>query len=127
MLGNGDLYQAARHGHLYCNRSKAEQKNHGREPNSSTPSAETLPEEESEVLHRNHESWAGCGMISAAYMESTWSLVQRYGTKSFIETGLNRPLLYKILKGMHENAAKNERSAHSFCHRWEANSPIKLE
>ena len=57
----------------------------------------TLPEEEWEVYHRDHENKTGCNMDRVVFMEEVWTLVQRYGTQSMLKTGLNRPLMREIL------------------------------
>ena len=57
----------------------------------------TLPEEEWEVYHRDHENRTGCNMDRVVFMEEVWTVVQRYGTQSMLKTGLNRPLMREIL------------------------------
>ena len=42
----------------------------------------TLPEEEWEVHHKDHENRTGCGMGRDAFMEEVWTVVQCYGTHS---------------------------------------------
>ena len=57
----------------------------------------TLPEEEWEVHHRDHESRTGCRMDRVAFMEEVWTVVQSYGTQSILKLGLNRPLMREVL------------------------------
>ena len=40
----------------------------------------TLPEEEWEVHHRDHENRTGCRWDRVAFMEEVWKVVQSYGT-----------------------------------------------
>ena len=49
----------------------------------------TLPEEEYEVHHRDHEKRTGCKMDRVAFMEEVWTIVQSYGTQSILKLGLN--------------------------------------
>ena len=49
----------------------------------------TLPEEEREVNHRDHENRTGCRMDRAAFIEEVWTVVQSYGTQSNLKLGLN--------------------------------------
>ena len=62
----------------------------------------TLPEEEWEVHHRDHENKTGCNVDRAAFMEEVWSAVQCYGTQSMLKTGLNRSLMREILDKLDE-------------------------
>ena len=48
----------------------------------------TLPKEEWEVHHRDHENRTGCGMDRVAFMEEV-TVVQSYGTQSILKLGLN--------------------------------------
>ena len=57
----------------------------------------TLPEEEWEVHHRDHENRTGYNMDRIAFMEEVWTVVQCYGTQSMLKTGLNIPLMREIL------------------------------
>ena len=41
----------------------------------------TLPEEDWEVHHREHESRTGCTMDRFAFMEEVWTVVQCYRTQ----------------------------------------------
>ena len=50
----------------------------------------TLPENELEVHHRDHENRTGCGMDRVAFMEEVWTLEQCYGIQSMMKTGLNQ-------------------------------------
>ena len=57
----------------------------------------TLPEEEWEVHHRDHENRTGCRLDRVAFMEEVWTVVQSYGTQSISKLGLNRPLMREVL------------------------------
>ena len=57
----------------------------------------TLPEEEWEVHHRDHEKRTGCRLDGVAFMEEVWTVVQSYGTQSILKVGLNRPLMREVL------------------------------
>ena len=57
----------------------------------------TLPEEEWEVHHRDHENRTGCRLDRVAFMEEIWTVVQSYGTQSILKTGLNRPLMRTLM------------------------------
>ena len=57
----------------------------------------TLPEEEWEVHHRDHEKRTGCRLDRVAFMEKVWTVVQSYGTQSILKVGLNRPLMREVL------------------------------
>ena len=41
----------------------------------------TLPEEEKEVHHRDHENRTGCNMDRVAFIEEVWTVVQCYRTR----------------------------------------------
>ena len=43
----------------------------------------TLPEEEWEVHHRDHENRTGCSMVRVAFMEEVWTVSQSYGISLF--------------------------------------------
>ena len=62
----------------------------------------TLPEEEWEVHHRDHESRTGCRLDRVAFMEEVWTVVQSYGTQSMLKVGLNRPLMREVLDKLDE-------------------------
>ena len=62
----------------------------------------TLPEEECEVHHRDHESRIECNMDRVAFIEEVWTVVQCYGTQSMLKTGLNRPFMREILDKLDE-------------------------
>ena len=62
----------------------------------------TLPGEEWEVHHRDHENRTGCRMDRVAFMEEVWTVVQSYGTQSILKLGLNRPLMREILNKLDE-------------------------
>ena len=53
------------------------------------PFLRTLPEEEWEVYHRDHENRTGCRLDRVAFMEEVWTVVQSYGTQSILKEGLN--------------------------------------
>ena len=57
----------------------------------------TLPEEEWDVHHRDHENRTACSMDRVAFMEEVWTVVQSYGTQSILKIGLNRPLMREVL------------------------------
>ena len=57
----------------------------------------TLPEEELEAHHRDHEIRTGCRMDRVALMEEVWTVVQSYGTQSISKLSLNRPLMREVL------------------------------
>ena len=67
------------------------------EGSSRVPFLETLPEEEWEVHHRDHESRTVCRLDGVAFMEEVWTVVQSYGTQSILKTGLNQPLMREVL------------------------------
>ena len=62
----------------------------------------TLPKEEWEVHHRDHENTTGCSMDRVAFMEEVWTVVQSYGTQSILKIGLNRPLMREVLDKLNE-------------------------
>ena len=87
----------------------------------------TLPEEEWEVHHRDHENTTGCRMDRVAFMEEVWTVVQSCGTQSILKTGLNRPLLREVLDKLDECEGRmSELLIDSATDENEANSPIKL-
>ena len=53
------------------------------EASARVPFLGTLPEEEWEVHHRDHESRTGCRLDRVAFMEEVWTVVQSYGTSPF--------------------------------------------
>ena len=61
----------------------------------------TLPKEEWEIDHRDHEIRTGCNMDRVAFMKKVWT-GQSYGTQSTLKTGLNRPLMREILDKLDE-------------------------
>ena len=86
----------------------------------------TLPEEECEVHHRDHESRIGCNMDRVAFIEEVWTVVQCYGTQSMLRTGLNRPLMREILDNLDEWEGRlNKVLIDSATDESEINSPIK--
>ena len=87
----------------------------------------TLPEEEWEVHHRDHESRTGCRLDRVAFMEEVWTVVQSYGTQSILKTGLNRPLKREVLDKLDECEGRlSELLIDSATDESEANSPIKI-
>ena len=62
----------------------------------------TLPEEEWEVHHRDHENRTGCKLDKVAFMKEVWTVVQSYGTQSILKVGLNRPLMREVLDKLDE-------------------------
>ena len=87
----------------------------------------TLPEEEWEVHHRDHESRTGCRLDRVAFMEEVWTVVQSYGTQSILKTGLNRPLMREVLVKLDECEGRwSELLIDSATDESEANSPIKM-
>ena len=87
----------------------------------------TLPEEEWEVHHRDHENRTGCRMDRVAFMEEVWTVVQSYGTQSFLKKGLNRPLMLEVLDKLDVCEARlSELLIDSATDESEASSPIKM-
>ena len=87
----------------------------------------TLPEEEWEVHHRDHESRTGCKLDRVAFMEEVWTVVQSYGTQSILKTGLNQPLMREVLDKLDECEGRlSELLIDSATDESEANSPIKM-
>ena len=87
----------------------------------------TLPEEEWEVHHRDHENRTGCRMDRVAFMEEVWAVVQSYGTQSILKLGLNRPLMREVLDKLDECECRlSEFLIDSATDDSEANSPIKM-
>ena len=87
----------------------------------------TLPEEEWETHHRDHESRTGCKLDRVAFMEEVWTVVQSYGTQSVLKTGLNRPLMREVLDKLDECEGRlSELLIDSATDESEANSPIKM-
>ena len=87
----------------------------------------TLPEEEWQVHHRDHEKRTVCSMDRVAFMEEVWTVAQSNGTQSILEIGLNRPLR----RGVHDKVDKCEGRLSkllidSATDKSEANSPIKM-
>ena len=62
----------------------------------------TLPDEEWEVYHRDHENRTGCKLDKVAFMEEVWTVVQSYRTQSILKVGLNRPLMREVLDKLDE-------------------------
>ena len=87
----------------------------------------TLPEEDWEVHHRDHENRTGCRLDRVAFMEEVWTVVQSYGTQSILKTGLNRPLMQKVLDKLDECEGRlSELLIDSATDESEANSHIKM-
>ena len=87
----------------------------------------TLPEEEWEVHHRDHESRTGCRLDRVAFMEEVWTVVQSYGTQSILKTGINRPLMREVLDKLDECEGRlTDLLIDSATDEREANSPIKM-
>ena len=87
----------------------------------------TLPEEEWEVHHRDHEKRAGCRLDRVAFMEEVSTVVQSYGTQSILKVGLNRPLMREVLDKLDEcDGRLSELLIDSATEESEANSPIKM-
>ena len=87
----------------------------------------TLPEEEWEVHHRDHENRTGCRLDRVAFMEEVWTVVQSYGTQSISKLGLNRPLMREVLDKLDECEGRlSEFLLDSATKESEANSPIKM-
>ena len=57
----------------------------------------TLPGEEWEVHHRDHENRTGCRLDREAFMEEVWTVIQSYGTQSILKVGHNRLLMREVL------------------------------
>ena len=87
----------------------------------------TLPEEEWEVHHRDHENRTGCRMDRVAFMEEVWTVVQSYGTQSILKLGLNRPLMREVLDKLDNCEGRlSELLIDSATDKSEANSPIRM-
>ena len=87
----------------------------------------TLPEEEWEVNHRDHENRTGCRLDRVAFPEEVWTVVQSYGTNSIFKIGLNRPLMREVLDKLDECEGRlSELLIDSATDESEANSPIKM-
>ena len=97
------------------------------EASARVPFLGTLPEEEWEVHHRDHESRTGCKLERVAFMEEVWTVVQSYGTQSILKTGLNQPLMREVLDKLDEcEGSLSELLIDSATDESEANSPIKM-
>ena len=83
----------------------------------------TLPKEEWEVHHRDHENRTGCRLDRVAFMEEVWTVVQSYRTQSTLKVGLNRPIMREVLDKLDECEGRLSESATDES---EANSPIKM-
>ena len=86
----------------------------------------TLPKEEWEVHHIDHENRTGCSMDRVAFMEEVWTVVQSYRSQSILKKGLNRPLLREVLDKLDECEERlSELLIDSATDESEANLPIK--
>ena len=87
----------------------------------------TLPEEEWEVHHRDHENRTGCRLDRVAFIEDGWTVLQNYGTQSVLKIGLNRPLMREVLDKLDECEGRlSELLIDSATDESESNSPIKM-
>ena len=87
----------------------------------------TLPKEEREVHHRDHENRTGCKLNRVAFMEEVWTVVQSYGGQSILKVGLNRPLTREVLDKLDECEGRLiDVLIDSSTDESEANSPIKM-
>ena len=78
----------------------------------------TLPEEEWEVHHRDHENRTGCKLDRVAFMKEVWTVVQSHWT---------RPLMRELLDKLDECEGRlSELMIDSATDESEANSPIKM-
>ena len=65
--------------------------------------------------------------FAVAFMEEVWTVVQSYGTQSFLKLGLNRPLMREVLDKLDECEGRlSELLLDSATDESEANSPIKM-
>ena len=97
------------------------------EASARVPFLGTLPEEEWEVHHRDHESRTGCKLDRVAFMEEVWTVIQSYGTQSILKTGLNQPLMREVLDKLDDCEGRlSELLIDSATDESEANSPIKM-
>ena len=97
------------------------------EASARVPFLGTLPEEEWEVHHQDHESRTGCKLDRVAFMEEVWTVVQSYGAQSILKTGLNQPLMREVLDKLDECEGRlSELLIDSATDESEANSPIKM-
>ena len=97
------------------------------EASARVPFLGTLPEEEWEVHHRDHESRTGCKLDRVAFMEEVWTVIQSYGTQSILKTGLNQPLMREVLDKLDECEGRlSELLIDSATDESEVNSPIKM-
>ena len=86
----------------------------------------TLPEEEWEVHHRDHDNRTGCRLDRVTFIDEVWTVVQSYGTQSILKTGLNRPLMREVLDKLDECEGRLSELIDSATDESEANSPIKM-
>ena len=97
------------------------------EASARVPFLGTLPEEEWEVHHRDHESRTRCKLDRVAFMEEVWTVVQSYGTQSILKTGLNQPLMREVLDKLDDCEGRlSELLIDSATDESEANFPIKM-
>ena len=87
----------------------------------------TLPEDEWEMHHRDHENRTRCRMDRVAFMEEVWTIVQSYGIHSFLKLGLNQLLTREVLDKLDECEGRlSELLINSAIDESEVNSPIKM-
>ena len=87
----------------------------------------TLPEEEWEVHHRDHENRTGCTVDRVDFMEEVWTVVQSYGTHSILKIDLDRTLMREVLDKLDECEERlSELLIDSATDESEAYSPIKM-
>ena len=87
----------------------------------------TLPEEEWEVHHRGHENRTRCRMDRVAFRKEVWTVVQSYGTQSFLKLSVNRPLMREVVDKLDDYEGRlSELLIDSATDESEANSPIKM-
>ena len=87
----------------------------------------TLPEEEWEVHHRDHENRTACRLDRVAFMEEVWTVIQSYGTQSILIVGLNRPLMREVLDKLDECEGRlSELLIDSATDESKSNSPIRM-
>ena len=97
------------------------------EGTSRVPFLGTLPKEEWELHHRDHENSTGCRKDRVAFMEEVWTVVQSYGTQCILKIVLNRPIMREVLDKLDECEWKlSELLIDSTTDESEANSLIKM-
>ena len=87
----------------------------------------TLPEEEWEVHHQDHENKAGCGMDRVDFLKEVWTVMQCYGTQSMLKIGIERRLMQENHDKLDECERRmSELLIESATDESESNSPIKM-